>query len=133
MAGPNVDLSLVVVITTLASTVFNPAVAAVVGPYVVIIVCAMGGAAVALMQAEKRGRFKAFVFFFGATLMAMFLTVPAALLVTAFYKDLQDHWLFAPLAFGLGYLGDKWGSVLPWLGSKLNALVDLYIQLRSPK
>lgn len=133
MAGPTVDLSPVAVLTALASTVFSASVAAVVGPYVAILVCAMGGAAVALMQGGVKGRFKSFLFFFGATVMAVFLTVPAALLVTAFYKDVQDHWLFAPLAFGLGYLGDKWGKVLPWIGSKLNALVDLYVQLRSPK
>lgn len=133
MAGPTVDLSPVAVLTALASTVFSASVAAVVGPYVAIIVCAMGGAAVALMQGETKGRFKAFLFFFGATVMAVFLTVPAALLVTAFYSEVQDHWLFAPVAFGLGYLGDKWGLLFPWVGRKLNTLIDLYIQLRSPK
>lgn len=125
-----IDLTPVAVITAIASTVFSAAVAAVVGPYVVIAIGAMGGAAVALMQRESAGRYKAVLFFFGATVLAVLLTVPLSMLVTWYFTGLQDHWLFAPFAFALGYIGDKWSATLTWVGSKLNALIDILIQLR---
>lgn len=128
------DLTPVAVITLLASTIFSASVAAVVGPYVVIAIGAMGGAAVALMQRESSGRAKAILFFCGATVMAILLTVPLAMLTTMAFKGVPDQWLFAPFAFGLGYLGDKWPSAMSWAWSKANAFIDILIQLRgTPK
>jgi small basic protein len=131
MAGPTVDLSPVAVLVTLASTIFSAQVAEVVGPYIVIALGAMCGAAVALLQAEKRGRFQAFVFFFGSTVLAVLLTVPFALLVATYITKVHEHWLFAPIAFGLGYVGDKWNKIFPWIGGKVNKVIDLVIELRS--
>lgn len=125
------DLTPVAVITALASLIFSASVAAIVGPYVVIGIGAMGGAAVALMQRESTGRFKAVLFFCGTTVIAVLLTVPLSMLTTWYFKGLQDHWLFAPFAFGLGYLGDKWPAALTWLWGKVNALIDILIQLRA--
>ncbi len=125
------DLSPVAVITMLASMIFSASVAAVVGPYVVIGIGAMGGAAVALMQRESTGRFKALLFFSGATILAVLLTVPMSMLSTWYFTGLKDHWLFAPFAFGLGYLGDKWPAAMAWAWSKFNALIDILIQLRA--
>lgn len=128
------DLTPVAVITLLASTVFSASVAAVVGPYVVIAIGAMGGAAVALMQRESAGRARAILFFCGATIMAVLLTVPLTMLVTLVIKNVPDQWLFAPFAFGLGYLGDKWPAAMSWAWSKANAFIDILIQLRgTPK
>jgi hypothetical protein len=127
------DLTPVAVITMLASLIFSASVASVVGPYVVIGIGAMGGAAVALMQAEARGRFKAFLFFFVYTSLAVLLTVPVSMLVTTYFTSVQQHWLFAPMSFGLGFVADKWPAVLSAIGRKIGTFIDLLIQLRGPK
>ena len=127
-----VDLTIVGVVTALASKFYGPDIAAVVGPYIVILIAAMGGAAVALMQASGRTRGRAFTFFFLATLLAVWLTVPLSMLA-ANYAGLQDQWLFAPMSFGLGYIGDKWPAALSWIFSKANVLMDIAIELRKGK
>lgn len=124
------DLTPVHVFTLLASTIFSAAVAGVVGPYIVIAIGAMAGSAISLMQRPSMGRLNAFLFFAGAVLVSILLTVNLSMLLAGAFTAVQEHWLFAPVSFGLGYLGGKWGDVLTWLGTKINALVDILIQLR---
>ena len=114
----------------LASTVFSATVAAVVGPYIVIGIGAMAGSGISLMQRPKLGWLNALLFFMGASTISLLLTVNLSLMLAGVFSSLQAHWLFAPVSFGLGYLGSKWGAILEWVGAKFNKWVDLFIESR---
>lgn len=127
------DLSPVSVFTVIASSVFGVQMAAVIGPYIVIAIGAMGGAAVAIMQREGVGNVRAFVYFMAMAALSVLLTVPLSAMVAAFLTPIQEQWLFAPVSFALGFAGDKWGAILSWAGVKFNSLVDVLIAARGPK
>lgn len=125
------DLTPISVATVLASTIFAPAVADIVGPYSVILLAAMAGVAVALMQRPASTRANAMLFFAGSTLIALLLAVPLAMALSSVYPSLKEHWLFAPMAMALGYAGDRWGAIFKWCMTKVNAIVDALIQART--
>lgn len=127
------DLTPVAVASQLASMIFGVSVAMVVGPYIVILIGAMGGAAVAIMQRTSTGNIKAFIYFLAMTSLAVLLTVPLSLLAAAVWPSIQSQWLFAPTSFALGYCGDKMPAIMSWAGSKLSALIDVLIQIRGSK
>lgn len=124
------DLTPVHVFTQLASLVFGMSVAVIVGPYIVIGIGAMGGAAVMIMQREGDGNLRAFVYFLGSALMAIVMTVPLSLAAASFWGAINETWLFAPVSFGLGFIGDKYPAIISWAGSKISAFVDVMIAAR---
>jgi len=125
------DLTPVHVFTVIASSVFGVQMASIIGPYIVIGIGALGGASVMTMQRTGDNNTRAFVYFFASSALAVLLTVPASLVAASLYEPIKEQWLFAPVSFGLGFLGDKWAAIFRWLGSKLNALVDAWIASRS--
>ena len=133
MTPGSLDLTPVTVFTVIASSVFGVQMAAVIGPYIVIGIGAMGGAAVAIMQREGSGNVRAFVYFLAMTALAVLLTVPLSLLVVTFVTPIQEQWLFAPVSFALGFAGDKWPAILSWVGTKVSSLVDVLIAARGQK
>lgn len=126
----NQDLTPVHVFTVIASSVFGVQMAAVIGPYIVIAIGAMGGAAVMIMQREGDGNVRAFVYFIAASMIAVLLTVSVSMIAASFWDAINATWLFAPVSFVLGYMGDKWGALLPWAGKKVNSLIDMLIAAR---
>lgn len=129
----NTDLTPVHVFTVIASSVFGVQMAYVIGPYIVIAIGAMGGASVMIMQRQGDGNVRAFVYFIASSLLAVLLTVPFSMMAALAYEPIKEQWLFAPVSFGLGYLGDKWPAVLSWVGSKISAFVDVLIAARGAK
>lgn len=127
------DLSPVSVFTVIASSVFGVQMASIIGPYIVIAIGAMGGAAVAILQREGSGNMRAFVYFLAMTALSLLLTVPLSALVVTFLTPIQEQWLFAPVSFVLGFAGDKWPAIISWAGAKLNSLVDVLIAARGQK
>jgi hypothetical protein len=127
------DLTPVHVFTQLASLVFGMSVAMVVGPYIVIGIGAMGGAAVMIMQRQGDGNIRAFIYFLASAAVAVLLTVPISMMVASFWEPVRDQWLFAPVSFGLGYVGDKYPAIMSWIGSKISAFVDVLIAARGQK
>ena len=127
------DLTPVHVFTQLASLVFGMSVAMVVGPYIVIGIGAMGGAAVMIMQRQGDGNIRAFIYFLASAAVAVLLTVPISMMVASFWEPIRDQWLFAPVSFGLGYVGDKYPAIMSWIGSKISAFVDVLIAARGQK
>lgn len=127
------DLTPVAVFTQLASLVFGMSVAMVVGPYIVIVIGAMGGAAVAIMHRPSTGKARAFIYFVAMTSLSVLLTVPLSMMVSSMWPSLQEHWLFAPLSFALGYCGDKMPAIMSAIGAKVSAFIDILIQLRGTK
>jgi hypothetical protein len=129
----NQDLTPVHVFTVIASSVFGVQMAMVIGPYIVIAIGAMGGAAVMIMQREGDGNVRAFIYFLASALLAVLLTVPASMVAASFWDAINAQWLFAPFSFGLGYVGDKWPKILAWAGGKVSSLVDVLIAARGSK
>jgi hypothetical protein len=128
------DLTPVHLVTLLASVVFGPQMAIVVGPYVVIAIASMGGAAVMVMQREGDSLARACVYFLAAVLLALFVTVPLSKGVASLWGPLEENWLYAPLGAAMAFSADKWTSVIfPWAARKVNALVDVWIAARGRK
>jgi hypothetical protein len=113
--------------------VFGMSVALILGPYIVIGIGAMGGAAVMIMQRSGDGNVRAFIYFLASTTLAVFLTVPISMGVASLYGPLQETWLFAPVSFCLGFMGDRWPAVFHWGAEKINSLVDAWIASRGQR
>lgn len=129
----NQDLTPVHVFTVIASSVFGVQMAMIIGPYIVIGIGAMGGAAVMILQRSGDGNVRAFVYFLASTALAVLLTVPLSMMAASMWGAINATWLFAPVSFALGFAGDKWPAVLAWCGTKISALVDVLIAARGSK
>ena len=103
---PIIDwIGVVVFISTL---VFNAEVAAVVGPYMAIIIAAALGAGLSLGAREKTSRANALVYFtIVCTLAAIFASSIAAILAWM-HPGLSERALLSPVAFVIGLIGDDW-------------------------
>jgi hypothetical protein len=127
------DLTPVAVFTQAAAMVFGASMAMIVGPYIVILIAGMGGAGVAVMQRESTGNFKAFVYFLAMVSASVLFTVPLSMFAASFFGAVQAHWLFAPVSFGIGYLAGNPRAAMTWLATRFTSVVDLAIQMRTPK
>lgn len=129
----NADLTPVHVFTVIATSLFGAQMAYIVGPYIVIGIGAMGGSAVMIMRRNGDGNVRAFIYFMASAALAVLLTVPVSMLAALSYEPIKEQWLFAPVSFGLGYIGDKWPAILGWAGSKISAFIDVLIATRGTK
>ena len=99
----------------LASVLFGPALAGVIGPYAVIIISATVGAAWALGRRDPAARLSAAWYFLRLNATAAVVTVSLAKLA-GLWLGLEDHsWLLAPVALVVGGVGDDWPALGKWL------------------
>ena len=99
----------------LASIIFGPALAGVIGPYAVIIISATVGAAWALGRRDPAARLSAAWYFLRLNATAAVVTVSLAKL-TGLWLGMEDHsWLLAPVALVVGGVGDDWPALGKWL------------------
>lgn len=124
------DISIIGLAGLIASTLFGPEVAAVVGPYIVILIASSVGASFAVARREKQQRTSVWFFFLRTVGIAVLLTVALASGITGHYPSLSERVLIAPIAFVLGFIGDDWPAVFRWGADKINKLVDALIKLR---
>jgi hypothetical protein len=108
----------------LASLLFSAEVAAVVGPYMVIILGSAIGASFALTRRERSPRLSAFWFFFRIAGMAVLLTAFLAAIVHSLRPDLNERVLLAPIAILIGLIGDGWPAVARKLMSMFWSVLD---------
>lgn len=118
------------VTVALAAVVFAPEVAHVVGPYLVIVFASTIGASFALAARPTTTRTNAALFFFRVNGLSVLLTYSISAAVNTKYPlgDLRS-W-FAIVAFVLGFVGDRWPSLLMWAAGKLSKFIDLMIKMR---
>ena len=109
---PPISLDPVDVARLIAGIFLNPTLASIIGPYSMIFLAAVGGAAAKLSNKPASGRLAAFRFMAIATLMSVLFTVPAANLVARWSEDWNAQLFFLPAAVLLGYAGDKWKQLL---------------------
>lgn len=124
------QLDIVSVVILVATMLFSPEVASVVGPYLVIVFASTIGASFALARREKTTRWGAFGYFLRVNGVAVFLTAGMAAGVSAYWPAVHERSLFAPIAFLLGLAGEDWPAIARWGFGKVNALIDLAIKLR---
>lgn len=110
----------------LAGLVYSPEVAAIVGPYLVIIVAAVVGASFALKRREKTTRLSALWYFLRVAGLAVIGTVSLAAIFSSYYDNLTERILIAPVALTIGAIGDDFPAVARWFLAKFLAGVDLF-------
>ena len=120
----NAQLDPVSVAIALASVIFGPALAAVIGPYAVIIVSATVGAAWALGRREPGARLGAAWYFLRLNATAVLVTVSLANLAGQWAGQQNTTWLLAPIALLVGGVGDDWPRIGRWLLERAGRLIE---------
>ena len=120
----NAQLDPVSVAIALASVIFGPALAAVIGPYAVIIVSATVGAAWALGRREPGARLGAAWYFLRLNATAVLVTVSLANLAGQWAGLQNTTWLLAPIALLVGGVGDDWPRIGRWLLERAGRLIE---------
>lgn len=96
------------VASLLLSIFLSQRLASVVGPYALIILSAMGGAALRIGNKKEPDTWaKTILFFFGATVLGTFTAVPASFMIAGWNDKLEAQWLFVPVAAGMAYATDR--------------------------
>lgn len=107
----------------IAALIFSTEVAAVVGPYMVIVVAATLGASFKVARRDKSTRTSAVLFFLRVVGMAVILTVALAVALNSYRPDLSPRVTVAPIALLIGFV--DW----PWALSKIVAAIFSAIDL----
>ena len=107
------------VAVTIASAVLAPALADVVGPYVIIFIASTIGASWALGRQATMTPLKALLFFLRINFTAAIVTSSIASVLA---KQLgyasgtgEGLWLIAPIALMIGGVGDDWPALIRWV------------------
>ena len=104
---------------TVASAVLAPALAEVVGPYVIIFIASTIGASWALGRQATMSRLKALLFFLRINSTSAIATVFIADFLAkqrGYASGTGDGlWLIAPIALVIGGVGDDWPALIHWV------------------
>lgn len=112
MQAPPQQLDVVSLVVAISAVFFGPELAAIVGPYAVIIIGSALGAGWSSSRIETRTRKAIVLHMVGMITLAILVTVPLALMVSQ-HLGYPVNWMFGPLAGGIGALGP---DGLSWLG-----------------
>lgn len=108
----------------LASIIFGPALAGVIGPYAVIIISATVGAAWALGRRDPAARLSAAWYFLRLNATAVLITVSLANLAARWLGADDSRWMLAPIALLVGCIGDDWPRVGRWLLMRASRVIE---------
>jgi uncharacterized membrane protein YiaA len=109
----------------LAGLVYAPNVAAVVGPYIVIVLASVIGASFALKRREKTARLAAVWYFMRVAGLAVLITVSLAGIGSSYYSTLTERVLITPVALLIGAVGDDWPALLRSIVRMFFRAIDL--------
>lgn len=121
---PQQPLDVVAFAVAMFSLLFGGAVSEALGPYAVIIVAATAGGAMALAERPPASRMRGLVYLAVNVVVAVLLTVPLAAGAAVAIAGVAQSWgmpwlhalsaqvLLAPIALGIGWVGDRWPRVL---------------------
>ncbi|WP_156480903.1 hypothetical protein [Variovorax sp. PAMC 28711] len=96
----------------LAGLFYAPDVAAVVGPYIVIVLASVIGASFALKRRDKTTRLIAVWYFLRVAGLAVLITVSLASMGSSYYSSVTERVLITPVALIVGAVGDDWPKLL---------------------
>lgn len=108
----------------LASLIYAPNVAAIIGPYIVIILASVIGASFALKRREKTTRLAAVWYFGRVAGLAILLTGALASWASTQYDGWSERALIAPIALFLGSVGDDYPKLFQWFVQRGFSLLD---------
>lgn len=118
------NLDPVAVAALLASIIFGPELAAIIGPYAVILLSSLVGAAWALGRRDTSVKLNACWFVLRLAATAMLVTVPLAALIGRLTWGGDASWMLAPIALIVGAVGDDWPRVGQWAFSCLGRVFE---------
>lgn len=128
MAAPP-DLDPSAFATLVIATFTGPALAAYIGPYAVIVIAAVAGASWALSEETAPTTRSAVLFLLRCSLTAAVLTAAiTAVLERWVLAGTEARWLFAPIAFLIGWVGNDWPRFLHWAAAKAKRLAELRLK-----
>jgi hypothetical protein len=123
-------LDIVTAAIALAGLVFAPAVAHAVGPYAVILLGAILGAAISagLRPPDSRiGGATHMLIWVGLTVV---LTVPASMVAVNYMPHVEVRWLLGPMAILIAGIGHQWPDVVRWGLSLAKRFAERFIEKR---
>lgn len=124
MSTPTSPLDIVAVATVLAAALFgSPSAAEIVGPYAVIVLAAIVGAAWSSSRRPPTTRLGALLYVVLVVALAVLVTVPLAELA-ARYAGVEARSMFAPVALVIGGIGPDWPGVVRWALGLLRGVLE---------
>jgi hypothetical protein len=113
---PNSNLDVVYVVISILTVLFGPSMAAIVGPFAVIVLSAVGGAAWSVGRRPSALRtIGSDVFFFGRlAITAVMVTGGIAVFVERWTGAGTRQWTLPVIALLIGAIGDDWPGVGRW-------------------
>lgn len=124
MQPPPNNLDIVAAATAIFSWMVNPQLAVYIGPYFVIIVSAIAGAAWSLGRRPESARLGAAAYFVLMVLTAIVFTVPLSKWAASFVSWGDVSVLFGPVAFLIGGVGADWPSLVKWLLTRAGRIIE---------
>lgn len=119
------QLDPVSVAVAIAGIVVSPQLAAMMGPYAVILLAATTGAAWSLGDRQPGSRLSAVWYFLKINATAVLLVVGMATLVTQAWPSFEGvNWMLAPISLLVGGVGDNWPAVGRWIVARIGRLVE---------
>lgn len=112
----NSNLDVVYVMVAILTGLFGPQMAAIVGPFAVIVLSAIGGAAWSLGRrpTELRTTAHDFFFFFRLIITAVMVAGGTAVFVERWTGEGTRQWTLPIIALLIGAVGDDWPGVGRW-------------------
>ena len=108
----------------LAGVLFGPALAALVGPYAVILIASTVGAAWALGRRDPSARLGAAGYFLRLNATALVVTVGLATMAGKWLGIEETTWMLAPIALVVGGVGDDWPRLGRWLFERAGRVLE---------
>lgn len=108
----------------LASVLFGPALAALVGPYAVILIASTVGAAWALGRRDPSARLGAAGYFLRLNVTALLVTWGLATLAGRWLGFDETNWMLAPIALLVGGVGDDWPRLGRWVFERAGRVLE---------
>ena len=108
----------------LCSVLFGPALAAVLGPYAVIIIASTVGAAWSLGRRDPGARLGAAWYFLRLNTTAVLITVGLANLAGQWLGHDDPTWMLAPIALVVGGVGDDWPRMGKWMIERAGRILE---------
>lgn len=130
MTQPPTIVDAIGVAVIISAAMFSPEVAAVVGPYLVIIALSAIGASFALIRRDVGTRVGAAFYFLRVCGLATLVTVGLSSGLAMLHPSLTERMLIAPVALGLGLIGDDYPAVGRKIGGWISSFIDTLIGLK---
>lgn len=111
---PPPPLDIVTLAIAIITALLGPGSAAIVGPYVVILLGAVMGSAWSASRRETESRVATARHMFLHVTLALLATVPVAIWLGR-VLEFDDKWLLGPVAAVIGGIGHDWPRVFTWL------------------